>query len=466
MSGKFTIMTGCTPDYMKKLKWCLPTWKMKPQFSDCPIVIFYSGMEVKDLEWVKEHFRDWTFVDWKMDGAQSKRELILSSFILGCGHIKTEFSVKLDADTFFTDNKNVFDEEDFKHDLVSHRWGYTKPGYWIDELDNFFKKEKKEINKSKKVIGHKRIQSICCLQRTGLLKEIKDKVGGSLPIPSHDTVLWYYAENFGFKWRSKNLKRFGVGHCANWRGIREGICSSGGAFNPFLDKELFKNVQLEITSKCQLKCDNCDRNCGKVEEEFMSVAQVWKFVEESIDLGHKWSRIDIIGGEPTLHPKLDIIFELIKIYKNKFPRCAVRFSTNGLGEKTKQVLKTIPDWVVVRNSNKNSKHNSFEAYNSAPVDNGEKEVKACSIPWRCGLGLTPNGYFLCGAGASLAKVFGFDVGVLNLKDLNIDVLKKQRRLLCKYCGHGNYKSKHNVTTQETSKSWEQAFKQTHRLRSY
>jgi hypothetical protein len=455
---KISIITGCTPEYMKKLMWCLPTWKMKPQFENAEIVIFYSGMKSSDLYWVKDYFKDWTFVDWKMLKYDNVRELILSSFILGHNFIKTEYSVKLDADTYFTDSRDIFDEDDFKQDLVSHKWGYTKPGYWIDQLDNFFNGTDKPIDLNKLLVKHKRIQSICCLQKTSMLREIADCVGDRLPVPSHDTVLWYYANKYGLKIKRKNIKKFGVGHCASWRKIREDICANKTVFNPYLNKELFKHVQLEITSDCQLKCDNCDRNCGKVKPESMSVAQVWKFVEESLKLNHEWSRIDIIGGEPTLHPKLETLFEMIKIYKNRFPNCKIRFSSNGLGQKTKEVLKTIPNWVEVRNSNKTSKHNSFEAYNSAPIDNGEKHVKSCSIPWRCGLGLTSNGYFLCGAGASIAKVFEFDIGVMNLSELTIDKLKEQRNILCKYCGHSNCSTKHMVVNQETSKSWEEAFK--------
>lgn len=458
----FDIVTACTPDYLKKLNWSIPTWTIKDQFKGKQLIIFYNGLKEKDFEFAKEYFKV-KLIRWDNPEELPKRELMLSSFVFGVNHIDQDYFVKLDADTYFTDKGDVFTDDDFDKDLVSHKWNYTKPGYWIDILDNYFLGKNLEIDENKRIHKHKRIQSFCCLHRTDFVKRVKDNInecnGGRLPVPSHDTVLWYYANyNDINSWSSKNMKKFGVGHCSSFLKMRDDICANESAFNPYLNRELFNKIQIEITNYCQIGCNNCDRNCGIVKrEDHMSADQIFKFVKESIELNHEWRRIDIIGGEPLYHPKLHEIFDVIKVYKNKFPRCKVRISTNGLGPKVKEVINTIPGWVSVRNSNKKSaKQSGFDAYNSAPIDNGEKRVKYCSIPWRCGLALTRYGYFPCGAGASLCEIFGKNIGVKSLKNFNLESVKSQLSEICMFCGHSNCKSKHLVTTNELSKSWKKA----------
>ncbi|MFW6247186.1 MAG: radical SAM protein [bacterium] len=460
---KFDIVTAATPDYLNKLKWSVPTWTMKKQFRNKKLIIFYNGLEEKDFNFVFEYFKDVKLVHWNDRDCWDKRELMLSSFVLGVDEIEQKYFVKLDADTYFTNKKDVFVEKDFEYDLVSHKWGYTKPGYWIDILDNFVKGTNNPIDKNKRISKENRIQSFCCLHKANFVKEIKricvEINNGRMPVPSHDTTLWYFADrNDKWSWSVKNMKRVGVGHCSKFLKMRDDICSNDSAFNNFLNDELFKKIQIEITNYCQIGCGNCDRNCGVVKrQDHMSVNQILKFVVESINQNHFWERIDIIGGEPCYHPNLKEIFDVMKIYKNKYPKCKVRFSTNGFGPKVNEILKTIPDWVVVRNSNKKSaKQKGFDAYNSAPIDNGEKKVRYCSIPWRCGLALTRYGYFSCGAGASLCEVFGKNIGVKNLKDFNVDVVKKQLKEICMYCGHSNCKSKHLINGNEISESWRKA----------
>ena len=453
----FTIVTAVNPEYLTKLKWTLPTWYIKPQFNNKPICIFYNSLKESDLDFVKLYFKDVTLINWTMPKYDSIRELMLSSFVYAAEHVKTPYYCKIDADVVFTSDQDVFEDDDLNFDLVSHKWGYTKPGYWLGQLKNYFNKTEDLIDLTLERFNHPRIISFCCLHKTEFVLDVISKVGRRLPVPSHDTLLWYCAENFeGRKWKVKNVKDRGVEQKNTFRGIREVVCSKGLS-NPFLKTSLFDNVQLEITTKCNLGCFNCDRNCGVApSDERMSVQQVAQFVAESIELKHAWRRIDIIGGEPTMHPDLMQIIDLMKLYITYYPNCRIRLSTNGIGEACKNTLARLPKFVDIRNSEKTSKSNAFDAYNSAPIDNGEKESKSCSIPWRCGLGLTRYGYFPCGAGASLCRVFGFDIGAKSLKEFNMDKFESQIKDICKYCGHSNVDSKHISVTQEMSPSWKTA----------
>lgn len=445
----FTIATAVTPDYLNRMIWALPTWIHKPQFADKRIVVFHSGFECDDakkLQFIKQIFPDWTFVTWRMPEYESQRELMLSSFVFGIKEfIKTPYFVKLDCDTYFTDDKDVFAEEDLEYDIVGHKWGYTKPGWWISKLDG----EKIDLKEERR--NHDRIASFCCLHKTDFVVKVAEECGTRLPVPSHDTFLWWYANKHG-KWLGKNVKKLGVNNNTNWKKIREAVTVSSND-NPLFNSILTDKVQLEITTDCNLKCHNCDRCCGVApSKEYMGIEHIWKFVDESLTLGKEWKRIDVLGGEPTMYPHLPQLWSFLKLYKLRHPDCRIRFSTNGINK------VEVPDWVDVRNSNKKTRKQNHTAFNSAPVDNGEEEIKCCSVPWRCGMALTRYGYFLCGAGASIARVFGLDIGIKYLIEVNSDVILAQTKDLCKYCGHSQVQSRNISKEQKISPSWKKAIK--------
>ena len=456
MPDEFAIATAATEPYLQKLRWCLPTWTYKPQFQGRRLYIFYHGFNASKLSWVDEFFPSFELIEWTMPEYDGERELMLSSFVLGAAqHITEPYYCKLDADAYFYNDDDVWDKDDFSYDLVAHRWGYTKPKWWVEKMQRWVKHE--EYNGTKGgSYGHKRIISWCCLHNMEFVRRCATAAGTRLPIPSHDSYMWFMADHFDdCSWHSKNVKARGVDHQSRWRSIRESICGRN-PWNAYLNRVLLSHVQLDITTACNLSCDNCDRNCGTApSSERMSVEQIRKFIDESI--GHEWKRIDIIGGEPTLHPDLAEILQEVKRYKDVHPKCKIRLTSNGVGAHVQRVLAEIPDWIEVRNSDKEKGQRKFEAVNVAPRDERVKHALACSIPWRCGLGLSKYGYFLCGAGASVARVHGLNVGIRQLSDLTIDALQAQQKILCSYCGHSRSIAK-VVDGQQTSKTWKYAFK--------
>ena len=461
MIPNFAIATAATEPYLKKLAWTIPTWPMKPQFKGKKLYIFYHGINPKKLDFVREYFPDLHLIAWDMPEYENVRELMLSAFVLGVSkYVKEDYCVKMDADAFFIDEQDVFCKDDFGFDLVAHRWKYTKPKWWVHKMDHWIRNREDDWHGEKVggSCGHSRIISWCCLQSVEFIRNCVRACPDRLPIPSHDSFLWYMADNLSdCSWRSKNLKDLGVSHCSRWRSIRENICAYN-PWNPYLNKCLLEHVQLEITTACNLACPSCDRNCGTApSSERMGLDQVKKFVDESIEAKHQWRRIDVIGGEPTLHPEFGQILEEIKRYREWANRCKVRVTSNGTGEKVKRVLAQVPDWIEVRNSEKEKGKRKFEAVNDAPIDKGIKDALSCSIPWRCGLGLSRYGYFLCGAGASIARVFGLGCGVRSIDRLTIEALQTQQKELCKLCGHSRSVAE-EIEGQRTSKSWKYALK--------
>jgi len=201
-------------------------------------------------------------------------------------------------------------------------------------------------------------------------------------------------------------------------------------------------VEIEITTLCNLKCINCDRSCRQApSREQMSITQIEKFIDESLRYHWNWDKIRLIGGEPTLHKKLMSIIEIVWRYKNVYENCDIDVVTNGFGNKVNDVLSQLPDWIGVINSSKSIQNPYlWSTYNFAPIDlvgyRDEKDFsKGCGVTSECGLGLTTYGYYPCGAGASIDRIFGFDIGLKDLSLVRPRLLRKQLRILCKYCGH-------------------------------
>lgn len=462
MTPDFCLVTAITPDFLPQLYWTAPTWAYKPQFANRPLLVFHHGFrqrELVKLDFLKRVFPAVVGVPWDMPQAANNRERMISAFVLGVEHIQSEYFVKLDADMYFSTPEDVFTEDHFKYDLVAQRWHYTKPGYMIDCLEAWSQGKPKPPQPVGQQSVHRkapRIISYCCLHRTEFVRKAAKLAGDRLPVPSHDTYLWWLADNCrDFSWLAIDQKARGVCHGTHrYRRIRNAVCEGEAVWNPVHNESLLDHIQLEITTACNLACPNCDRACGVApSKEHLTVDDVKRFVAESIELKKTWQRIDILGGEPTLHPDLLTIIELVKPITKR-----VRLTTNGTSDKVKAVLATVPDWVWIRNSADEKAEPNFTAFNSAPVDAGITEAKSCSVPWRCGIALTPGGYFLCGAGGAVSRVFGLRLGIQELANVSVDSLRQQRAKLCRLCGHSR-STAHQTTKQEISPSWEKAIKE-------
>ena len=471
---EYALVIAITPDYLSKAHMTLPTFTYKPQLRDKHLYVFHRGFSCNKckLNWIKKYYPNSTFIEWELSGCKDKREIMLSSFVLGVAeHVTEEWSLKIDLDTYCYNDDDILDEEDFKYDLVAKNWGYTKPRWFHLAMKDFVEGRNYIGEKVQGTFSANRITSWCCLQKTDFVKfcakAAKKRCDGRLPIPSHDSYLWFMADFFeDCTWKAKNFKKHGMDHQRSFRKIREAICARS-PWNPYLNKILFDHIQLHVSDACTMACPNCDRGCELLPTPgMMTVEQVKKFVDESIEMHHKWDRIDLIGGEPTINPDIYKIIEEVDRYRQTvYKRCKIRLSSNGKTKKTQEVLAKIEkdySFVSIRNSAKETKGvPDFEYVHMAPIDNEaefkKKGLQSCSIPYRCGLGLSRYGYGLCGAGTSVCRIFGLDILAKSLKDLTIDKLKEQREQLCKFCGHSQT-CLEKGKEKKVSKSWKSSVK--------
>lgn len=223
--------------------------------------------------------------------------------------------------------------------------------------------------------------------------------------------------------------------------------------NVFVGRKNFvpnvNKIELDITYDCNLKCKGCNRSCGQVPtRESMTLEQVKSFIQESIECGKKWTLINILGGEPTLHPDFLKIVESIQTkYVDTFsPKTIVQIVSNGIAPKSRELCNQAEKFSSVRIDRNSFKTSSivdyFSPFNDAPIDDPNfKDAdfsKGCWDCAYCGIGRNSNGYYACAVCGGIERVLSTSLGIKKLKDVTLPKLKEQLNFFCKFCG--NYKA--------------------------
>ncbi|HEV7590055.1 MAG TPA: radical SAM protein [Longimicrobium sp.] len=234
-------------------------------------------------------------------------------------------------------------------------------------------------------------------------------------------------------------------------------------------------IEIDITYLCNLHCLNCNRSVRQAREALhMPVEQVRQFVEESIARRKRWSRIRVLGGEPTLHPEFLPIIEELRRYRAWHPECVVEVVTNGHGPKVQAQLQQLPKDLWVENSKKiGPVQPSFGPFNLAPVDDaGFRHAdfsNGCAIIRDCGMGLTPLGYYPCAVAGGIDRITGNGLGRTGLPG-DADDMEEALRKLCRLCGRfrdGHYVPKNlrpPLEEEKISPAWKRLYAEWHERR--
>lgn len=203
-------------------------------------------------------------------------------------------------------------------------------------------------------------------------------------------------------------------------------------------------IEIDIIYDCDLKCFNCDRFCRQApSKEYMTINQIEYFIEESRSNEVKWDKISILGGEPTLHPQ---VVQIVNLLCNAFPKTTFHFVTNGFNtNRVNEVLPQIPKIVTIINTKKKFINNVFYPVTSAPRDYPEYKdtdfTKGCYLCMSCGMSLNCYGYYPCAVSAAIDRVLGFDMGRKTFPS-QCDLMLDELKLFCSYCGL--FKDKHRT----------------------
>ena len=223
-----------------------------------------------------------------------------------------------------------------------------------------------------------------------------------------------------------------------------------------------KNIEIDITYKCNLKCINCNRSCAQVPSNIeMPVSRIDRFIDQSIAYPIKWERIRILGGEPTLHSRIFDIVDRLRYYRSKYnPSVRLVLGTNFFGDPVHRVLGEMPKDIEIKSTLKSSRVNLFKPFNSAPVDTSFNRYSdyacGCRIIEECGLGLTPSGYYMCAVAGGIDRIFQYHLG-RNELPRQPDELSGQMRAFCRLCGHFGFQWPTRKT--KISKTWRRAYRQ-------
>jgi hypothetical protein len=197
----------------------------------------------------------------------------------------------------------------------------------------------------------------------------------------------------------------------------------------------------------------------------MSLGQIKKFINESVENSKKWKMITVMGGEPLIHPDFPEILSLIVDYKKTYsPETSIRVLTNGYGPQVNSMLPKIPPGIKIVNTHKTSPINDrFICFTNAPLDcRGYKNADfscGCLRTSQCGISLNKYGYYPCCEAGAIDRIFGFNRGIKKIPDRNDPEIIRLLELFCRNCGGFLY-SGHKKPVGYVSPTWKE------RLQSY
>jgi len=209
-------------------------------------------------------------------------------------------------------------------------------------------------------------------------------------------------------------------------------------------------IEINITNKCNLSCQNCHQLCDhgtKFSDKDIGRNEIFYFIRDSIVNNKKWEKIGIIGGEPTLNQQLRIIVDLLMLYINKLGNPYIVIYTNGTNKQIIDDIISIYKDIRIENSMKNVKGPYIKRacmYFISPKDiskNTNLENLDCSEPIRCSMSFGSRGYFICHHAYTAARVFNM-TGIKSLSDYTFNNTCNQFKFYCSNCGY-NINHKYN-----------------------
>ncbi len=241
----------------------------------------------------------------------------------------------------------------------------------------------------------------------------------------------------------------------------------------------FQKIEIDITYACNLKCLNCNRSSTQAPtSESMDLNDIQAFIDESIKEEIRWELINILGGEPTIHPQfLDIVNLILSTYLDAYsPETVLQITSNGYGPKVQEKLSALPDhpqMIIDYASFKDERRVPyFSPFNMAPTDDDTYQdtdfFKGCWVTSYCGIGLNHLGYYPCGVAGGIDRVFRQYHGAQSILELKTKA-KAMLSHFCKSCGNfsdyaanqGNFIPRHEknaLTEAKISQTWKKAYK--------
>ena len=201
-------------------------------------------------------------------------------------------------------------------------------------------------------------------------------------------------------------------------------------------------IEITLTWACDVRCADCSNLCGPVpSDESIGLDRLAGFLRMSADAGRKWKVVRLIGGEPTLHPGIREILEMLAVYKaDEDPQAEIVLCTNGYGPRAAEILGSLPPGIAAENSRKNPAFPGAPYHIpvlAAPCDepalDGIDFRAGCPICEEQGMCLSPRGYYYCNVAAAIDRVAATGLARQALPDAE-DLRWRLSHPLCRLCG--------------------------------
>lgn len=231
--AQITLVLGVDALHLEELRWVWPCWmKFRPELLQMPVIVFYDPAQVdpEQVTFLREH-PNLRWVAWSMPSAETQREAMISGWVhIPAREVQTKWYLKLDTDALATGPADWLQESWFARDaqgrepvFISSHWGYSKPRYVMDVLDDWGDRHPRfsrhprlnlPYSSASLHISHPRIISWFFIGRTDWTREAASWTGkeGRLPFPSQDTFLFYCAARLGEHFVRTPMIRYGWRH--------------------------------------------------------------------------------------------------------------------------------------------------------------------------------------------------------------------------------------------------------------
>lgn len=204
--------------------YSIPTWfKNRRLMWSMPWVVVYDSRALSSsrVETLADNFMlpSPTFVPWHRD-YDNQREKMLSAWVHAPPRaVETKWWMKVDTDVvarpcdqWIDDAWFLPDENGNYAEYIASSWNYTKAKggggaalEWCDSLEDWGDQFPwgprlnlhEHINEAGDKIYYKRMCSYVSYYLAEASKDLADKCDWKLPVPSQDTVVWYYTERRG-----------------------------------------------------------------------------------------------------------------------------------------------------------------------------------------------------------------------------------------------------------------------------
>ena len=179
----------------------------------------FSGEEDQDLLPIMDLFPHNTkIIPWNFPLAEDQRENMLTAFVFGSAeYVETPYWFKLDADAYAEDFNTLITDDMKNYVICGHKWGYSWARHiktlvdWSNKHEAFSALPNDVYDMSRvngRRYSHARTASYAQFHNSAFVRYAAQLAGDRLPVPSHDTYLWYVANRLDLPIKRHNFKRY------------------------------------------------------------------------------------------------------------------------------------------------------------------------------------------------------------------------------------------------------------------